>query len=288
MMETDSRAASAVLGSFTTHDPLSEKYYHLSPYAYCANNPVNYIDPDGRMATLSTDVRQNKDGTYTVVGAYDDGDNYIYSVGADGKRTGETIGKTMLPTDFLLTNDGTGEFIGYANVTFSLNNLTVSGSVKPNEQTTASIFAADAQRLLDWGQELYRNEVIRQSPATFLGNLKILREMSAKHAPLDFKTSLGLNEYTAISAGNTPEGKPIITTLRAIGNMTFGANMRSTKPYLLGTPNWYYRQVMKYVGAYNQSQNNGNGYNYGFPYFGEHTYSGRYIYYGFFGRFYFL
>lgn len=30
-------------------DPLSEKYYPITPYAYCANNPVNLIDPDGRM-----------------------------------------------------------------------------------------------------------------------------------------------------------------------------------------------------------------------------------------------
>ena len=29
-------------------DPLAEKYYSISPYAYCANNPVKYIDPDGR------------------------------------------------------------------------------------------------------------------------------------------------------------------------------------------------------------------------------------------------
>lgn len=30
-------------------DPLSETYYLITPYAYCANNPVNLIDPDGRM-----------------------------------------------------------------------------------------------------------------------------------------------------------------------------------------------------------------------------------------------
>ena len=29
-------------------DPLSEKYYDVSPYAYCGNNPVRYFDPDGR------------------------------------------------------------------------------------------------------------------------------------------------------------------------------------------------------------------------------------------------
>ncbi len=27
---------------------MAEKYYSVSPYAYCANNPVNYIDPDGK------------------------------------------------------------------------------------------------------------------------------------------------------------------------------------------------------------------------------------------------
>jgi hypothetical protein len=29
-------------------DPLAEKYPDVSPYAYCLNNPVNAIDPDGR------------------------------------------------------------------------------------------------------------------------------------------------------------------------------------------------------------------------------------------------
>ena len=30
-----------------TMDPLCEKYYSISPYAYCAGDPVNRIDPDG-------------------------------------------------------------------------------------------------------------------------------------------------------------------------------------------------------------------------------------------------
>jgi RHS repeat-associated core domain len=33
---------------FTGVDPLAEVYYSISPYAYCNNNPINKIDPDGR------------------------------------------------------------------------------------------------------------------------------------------------------------------------------------------------------------------------------------------------
>ena len=37
-----------VVPMFTQQDPLAEKYYHLSPYSYCGNNPVNAVDIDGR------------------------------------------------------------------------------------------------------------------------------------------------------------------------------------------------------------------------------------------------
>ena len=33
--------------SWMTPDPLAEKYYDTSPYVYCADNPLRYIDPTG-------------------------------------------------------------------------------------------------------------------------------------------------------------------------------------------------------------------------------------------------
>ena len=33
---------------WTSVDPLAEKYYPFTPYSYCAGDPVNKIDPDGR------------------------------------------------------------------------------------------------------------------------------------------------------------------------------------------------------------------------------------------------
>ncbi len=32
---------------FTSRDAMFEKYFWMTPYAYCANNPVKYVDPDG-------------------------------------------------------------------------------------------------------------------------------------------------------------------------------------------------------------------------------------------------
>lgn len=44
----DARMYYPALCRFMTMDPLCEKYYSISPYAYCNNNPVKYIDSDGR------------------------------------------------------------------------------------------------------------------------------------------------------------------------------------------------------------------------------------------------
>jgi RHS repeat-associated protein len=39
----------ARIARWQTIDPLCEKYYSISPYVYCANNPINAYDPDGKL-----------------------------------------------------------------------------------------------------------------------------------------------------------------------------------------------------------------------------------------------
>ena len=41
------RMYDAALGRFTTVDPSAENYFNTSLYAYCGNNPINRIDPNG-------------------------------------------------------------------------------------------------------------------------------------------------------------------------------------------------------------------------------------------------
>ena len=39
---------------FTTMDPMAEKYYSISPYAYCGNNPLLYLDKEGKWEDIYT------------------------------------------------------------------------------------------------------------------------------------------------------------------------------------------------------------------------------------------
>ena len=54
------RRYNPLLVSFTTWDFIAEKYPWLSPYAYCAGNPINYIDRNGlSVHALDEETMQN-------------------------------------------------------------------------------------------------------------------------------------------------------------------------------------------------------------------------------------
>ena len=44
-----------ILLTWNSIDPLCEKYYSISPYAYCGNNPVIFIDPSGESPIYDTE-----------------------------------------------------------------------------------------------------------------------------------------------------------------------------------------------------------------------------------------
>ena len=51
MLRHDFKARWLSNGRFTTQDPKRETYYPLSPYAYCADNPVRNVDYSGKEPT---------------------------------------------------------------------------------------------------------------------------------------------------------------------------------------------------------------------------------------------
>jgi len=73
------------IGRFMSVDPLAEKDYSLSPYAYCAGNPVNAIDPDGRDCIISV----QRDDNNEITGVTFSATVYITGDGANQERADE-------------------------------------------------------------------------------------------------------------------------------------------------------------------------------------------------------
>ena len=66
LYDYSARYMDGALGRFTTMDPLAEKYYGISPYAYCANNPVRFVDPDGRKVYFAIGVSEAFKSQFTT------------------------------------------------------------------------------------------------------------------------------------------------------------------------------------------------------------------------------
>ncbi len=74
-------------------DPLSEKYYGISPYAFCNDNPVNFVDPDGEAPRLYI---QKSGLGHTFVTTGEGVNTVVYSYGRYGalkETSGSTSGK---------------------------------------------------------------------------------------------------------------------------------------------------------------------------------------------------
>ncbi len=105
-LDFPARPYDAATARFLTPDPLQEDYAPFSPYLYCMANPMNLTDPTG----LSTFVRDNGDGTYTVEGGCldDDLNIYISTRDADGNiiPSKVSVGKTPVVTSFYDSDSG--------------------------------------------------------------------------------------------------------------------------------------------------------------------------------------
>ena len=110
-----------VLGRFMTVDPLAEKYYSISPYAYCGNNPIMLVDVNGK----EWGIVLNANGTKTVTLAIN------FNVDSSLNLTSSQINayKTAISTQLNNTfQEASGGMVSTA-VTFYSGNENISQSL---------------------------------------------------------------------------------------------------------------------------------------------------------------
>ena len=93
----------SIIPSFTSMDPLCEKYYSVSPYVYCRNNPINRIDFTGKWDVNIHLYNNRSQYGYGVAIVTDRNNKEIYrftvrAEGVKGKERSRTGADTPLST----------------------------------------------------------------------------------------------------------------------------------------------------------------------------------------------
>jgi len=114
LYDYSARYMESTTGRFTSVDPLAEKYYSWSPYAYVANNPLKYIDPtgmyfwiyykddDGKEQKYNFDPNVEYTGNNSFIKSVYEGYNYLKEQGVNMELFDTFIGNEKVSIDIKL------------------------------------------------------------------------------------------------------------------------------------------------------------------------------------------
>ena len=186
--DSKARFYDSMIGRTPTQDPLAEKYSGVSPYLWCAGNPIRFIDPLGE----STNVVPIGNDSYRVQSVnLDDNDKNIY-VTKNGKQ--QIIGVTPSLTTFYASGkNGKGGHVVKSVINFRDNSgMAFKRCVISNPDL--------AMYVSDWGRSGHRWDFKN------VGNFKKSTEY----------------QYRGMPIGKDDTGKTIITSARDLGNWAAG------------------------------------------------------------------
>ena len=210
-----SRYYSSDLSIWLSVDPMSDKYPSLSPYTYCANNPIKLVDPDGE------DWYENENGT----GFWQEGN------AATIERDGE-----------IYHNVGANKTIRYGNVSISYEqNEAVSMTehvLNPEDFRTQRSSPTTNKEGTDGNCFTQAGRMVEQSGATSLGGTT--NDISDSKAGIDYINSqIDKGFSTRVHVDRTGDG--VGDHWVAISSRT--TNLRTGKVESLGfyDPGTYYK-----------------------------------------------
>jgi RHS repeat-associated protein len=149
---------------FTTVDPQAERYNSISPYAYCANNPILFIDPNGEEIWIYYDDEDgNEQKLQYTQGMNYEGDNSFVStaVNALNQMNSTDIGSEVLGD--LVSSENMFDFKNEVPVDKNGNPINNALSFNKNKEGGGTIKAGafmseklqEGQKLETTAHELY-------------------------------------------------------------------------------------------------------------------------------------
>jgi RHS repeat-associated protein len=143
LYDFEARTYDPAVGRFLSVDPMAEKYYHISPYAYCSNNPVNRIDPNGM-----DDYSINLKGKIELIKETKDEMDRLIALGKNDKIEYDDDGN--------MTNASLGVNKGILDNQKKSGGITYM-SVKGNEQAEGMFKFLSENTTVEWGRVAYGN-----------------------------------------------------------------------------------------------------------------------------------
>ena len=152
-------------GRFMSIDPKAESFYHISPYTYCAGDPVNLVDPDGRdwYSIITTDDKNNEITTYKYT-------NYSSQAELDKNNiSGYYLGEALVIIDGshneCLGSKGTIEDDDAITATFTIYGINGEDDIKTYKGLTVSSDPNKYSRINDGEYLLYHQQMANSAYA---------------------------------------------------------------------------------------------------------------------------
>ena len=150
-----SRYYSSDLSIWLSVDPMSDKYPSLSPYTYCANNPVKLVDPNGKDYETVID-KDSK--TITIIALY-------YAADSDKEKLQKGIDAWNAQSGKYTYTIEDGENAGTYTINFELSINPQDGSNCPQDGISNS-FSITSDNIEGKGQALSSNDIIVQEKSS--------------------------------------------------------------------------------------------------------------------------
>ncbi|SFG78361.1 RHS repeat-associated core domain-containing protein [Prevotella sp. KH2C16] len=180
----------ASIGRWMCVDPLVEKYHGISPYAYCLNNPIRYVDPDGKIVVIDKNsTKEFIDAVYLAI-------NFLREKGC-----GEFYEVLNASPNVYTIKEATGEASS-----FSWKTRTVEWAYKYGLNTGFTILSP-ATRL---NHDLDHAARYDNDPIGFLADIKPIKEGEPDefyHTKDDKRVIMNSEKQTAEALGEIKSGE---------------------------------------------------------------------------------